>query len=154
MSNPPPAAPDNPILSYYREWSEKTPYVTRSTMIILLVSYVVSFFIETDKLLGNKPYFAYEAYRLFLSPLVGNTLLNVVLVGLFFPALGGRMESSLGSSAFLMLLGTLTLATNIMFVVVCFLLYYVANLVESVFYECKSFWVILFALITIECFQV
>ena len=154
MSNPPSAVPDNPILSYYREWSEKTPYVTRSAMITLLVSYLVSFFIETDNLLGNRPYFAYEVYRLFLSPLVGNTILNIVLVGLFFPVIGGRMESSLGSSAFLVLLGTLTLVTNILFVVVCFLLYYVANVVESVFYECKSFWVILFGLITIECFQV
>ena len=56
MSNQPPASNDNPILSYYREWSDKTPYVTRVTMIVLVVSYLVSFFVPSDTVLGNTPY--------------------------------------------------------------------------------------------------
>lgn len=157
MSNQAPPSNDNPLLSYYREWSEKTPYVTRSVMITLLVSYIISFFITTDDLLGNKAYFSilkFELYRLILSPLVGNSILNIVLVALFFPGMGGKMESSLGSSAFLTLLGTLTILTNMAFVVVCLLLYFVASTAESVFYDCSGFWVVLFGLITMECLQV
>ena len=157
MSNQPPASNDNPILSYYREWSDKTPYVTRVTMIVLVVSYLVSFLVPTDTVLGNTPYFSilnFEVYRLILSPLVGNSIFNIVLIGLFFPGMGARMESSLGSSAFLVLIGTLTVLTNVIFVVVCLFLYYVANVAEAVFYSCSGFWLVLFGLITIECLQV
>ena len=68
--------------------------------------------------------------------------------------MGARMESSLGSSAFLVLIGTLTVLTNVIFVVVCLFLYYVANVAEAVFYSCSGFWLVLFGLITIECLQV
>lgn len=157
MSNQTPPSNDNPLLSYYREWSEKTPYITRSVMITLIISYIISFFITTGDLLGNKAYFSilsFEPYRLVLSPLAGNSILNIVLVALFFPGMGGKMESSLGSSAFLSLLGTLTLLTNVTFVLVCLLLFFIANIAESVFYDCSGFWVVLFGLITIECLQV
>lgn len=157
MSSQPPASNDNPVLTYYREWSEKTPYVTRVTMIVLVVSYLVSFFVPSDSVLGNTTYFSilnFEVYRLILSPLVGNSIFNIVLIALFFPGMGGRMESSLGSSAFLVLMGTLTLMTNVIFVVLCIFLYYVANVAEAVFYTCSGFWLVLFGLITIECLQV
>jgi membrane associated rhomboid family serine protease len=157
MSNPEPANNANPILSYYREWADKTPYVTRSLMIVLIVSYIVSIFVESDKLLGNTPFFTmlnYEVYRLILSPLVDNSIFNIVLVALFFPGMGGRMENGLGSTSFLFLMGTLTLVTNVAFVAVCLFLYYIGGVAEAIFYDCSGFWVILFGLITIECLQV
>jgi membrane associated rhomboid family serine protease len=157
MSNPEPTNNANPILSYYREWADKTPYVTRSLMIVLIVSYIVSLFVESDKLLGNTPFFTilnYEVYRLILSPLVDNSIFNIVLVALFFPGMGGRMENGLGSSSFLFLMGTLTLVTNVAFVAVCLCLYYIGGVAEATFYDCSGFWVILFGLITIECLQV
>ena len=157
MSNQPSPNNDNPILTYYREWSDKTPYVTRVSMIALLVSYLISFVYPTDKSLGNTTYFSvlsYEVYRLILSPLVGNSIFNVVLIALFFPGMGARMESSIGSSAFLFVIGTLTVTTNIMFVAVCLFLYFIANLAEAVFYSCSGFWLVLFGLITMECLQV
>lgn len=157
MSNQPQSNNDNPILSYYREWSDKTPYVTRTTMILLLVTYLVSFLADLNDYFGNVTYYSilnYEVYRLFLSPLVGNSIFNVVLMALFFPAMGARMESSIGSSAFLILMGTLAITTNVVFVLICLFLYYVGNLAEAMFYSCSGFWLVLFGLITMECLQV
>ena len=157
MSNQPQPNNDNPILTFYREWSDKTPFVTRSAMILLLVTYLVSFPVDLDAYFGNVPYFSilnFEVYRLFLSPFVGNSIFNVVLMALFFPAMGARMESSIGSSAFLILMGTLSTMTNVAFVLICLLLYYVGNLALAVFYSCSGFWLVLFGLITMECLQV
>ena len=157
MSNQPQSNNDNPILTFYREWSDKTPFVTRSAMILLLVTYLVSFPVDLDGYFGNVPYFSilnFEVYRLFLSPFVGNSIFNVVLMALFFPAMGARMESSIGSSAFLILMGTLSTMTNVAFVLICLLLYYVGNLALAVFYSCSGFWLVLFGLITMECLQV
>lgn len=157
MSSQEPVNNANPILNYYREWADKTPFVTRSLMIVLFISYIISVFIPTDTVLGNTAFFTvlnYEVYRLILSPLVDNSILNIVLVALFFPGMGGRMESALGSSSFLFLMGTLTLVTNTAFVVVCLCLYYLGGVAEAIFYECSGFWVVLFGLITIECLQV
>ena len=157
MSNQPQSNNDNPILTFYREWSDKTPFVTRSAMILLLVTYLVSFPVDLDAYFGNVPYFSilnFEVYRLFLSPFVGNSIFNVVLMALFFPAMGARMESSIGSSAFLILMGTLSTMTNVAFVLICLFLYYVGNLALAVFYSCSGFWLVLFGLITMECLQV
>lgn len=158
MSNQTQPNNDNPILSYYREWSDKTPYVTRTTMIVLLVTYLLSCLpLRLDTVLGNTTYFSilnFEVYRLFLSPLVGNSIFNIVLIALFFPGMGARMESSIGSSAFLFLMGTLTIITNVVFVLSCLFLYYIGNLAVAVFYTCSGFWFVLFGLITMECFQV
>ena len=157
MSNQPQSNNDNPILTFYREWSDKTPFVTRSAMILLLVTYLVSFPVDLDGYFGNVPYFSilnFEVYRLFLSPFVGNSIFNVVLMALFFPAMGARMESSIGSSAFLILMGTLSTMTNVAFVLICLFLYYVGNLALAVFYSCSGFWLVLFGLITMECLQV
>lgn len=157
MSNQEPVNNANPILNYYREWSDKTPYVTRSLMIVLIISYIISLFVQSDKSLGNTAFFTilnYEVYRLILSPLVDNSIFNIILVALFFPGMGGRMENGFGSSSFLFLMGTLTLVTNVAFVVVCLCLYYLAGVAEAIFYDCSGFWVILFGLITIECLQV
>ena len=157
MSNQPSLNNDNPILTYYREWSDKTPYVTRVSMIALLVTYLISFVLPLDTNLGNTTYFSilnFEVYRLFLSPMVGNSIFNIVLIALFFPGMGARMETSIGSSAFLFVIGTLTVATNIIFVVLCLFLYYIANVAEAIFYSCSGFWLVLFGLITMECLLV
>ena len=67
--------------------------------------------------------------------------------------MGSRMETSLGSASFLVMLCTFSLATNILFDAVCLALY-VLGTPTAVFWDCSGFWVILFSLIVIECMQV
>lgn len=150
------APPGNPALDFYNRWSDKTPYATRVIVIGLLVEYVLSFFIPFEAYLGNTPQYTllhFEVYRLLLAPLVGNSILTLILSLMSFPSMGSRLEWSMGTSSFLALLGTLSLATNTLFAFVCYMLYLLGS--RSVLYmKCNGFWTILFSLITIECMQV
>lgn len=122
-------------------------------MIILVVCYILSFFFDADLVLGNITYFTimkFEIYRIILTPLVGNSILMIILVAMFFPSMGGRMESSIGSSAFLFLMGTISLVTNLLFNSICLFMSFVGT-PEALFWSCSGFWTILFGLITIEC---
>ena len=154
--NMPPPPSNNPVLSYYNDWANRTPYVTRASMIIMVATYLASFFFQAGMVLGNTPYFSifsFEVYRLILSPFVNNSIFNIVLIALFYPAMGTQMEVKMGSAAFLACIGTLTVATNVIFAAVCVLLY-LFGMVEALFFDCSGFWVVLFGLITIDCMQV
>ena len=153
MSDPP---QENPIRRMYDDWSSKTPLVTRSSLIFIVIIYISSFFFSADVILGNTPYFTimhFEIYRIILAPLVGNSLITILLILLFYPMMGSRMEYSLGSASYLSLLATFGLVTNISFDAICLLLYGFGT-TEAVFWGCSGFWTILFALIVVECMQV
>ena len=125
-------------------------------MISLVITYLISFLISTDLLVGNIPFFTlfnFEIYRLLLSPLVGNSFMSLIFVALLFPGMGARIENCLGSCAFLSLIGTLTLVTNVAFAAVCLFLN-IFDMPEAMFFRCHDFWVVLFGLITMECTQV
>jgi hypothetical protein len=50
-------------------------------MIILVASYIISFFFQSAVVLGNVPYFtvfSFEVYRLILSPFVGNSIFDIM----------------------------------------------------------------------------
>ena len=143
----------NPVLNAYQAWAERTPAVTRSTMVAVVGLYLFSWIWDLDRALGNVTdctLFRFEVYRIIFSPIVGNSLLNTIVLGLFYPLMGSRMESSIGSSLYLWLLGFITVLTNVVFNLCCLLLYF-ANMPEALFYSCSGFWVPLFGLITIEC---
>jgi len=127
-------------------------------MVGVVVLYLFSWIYDLDLALGNVTYyciFRLELYRILLSPIVGNSFLNTVILAMFYPAMGMRMESSLGSSLFLWLLGCITIVTNVAFNVCCILmsLMHMPEARVALFYSCSGFWVVLFALITIECMQ-
>jgi membrane associated rhomboid family serine protease len=146
----------NPILNWYDEWSNKTYFITRITMITLVTSYLLSCFLDTDKFLKNSVYFTvihYEVYRLIASPFCSNSNLNVILSALFFLKMGITFESNLGSAAFFSMLGTFNLLVNLIFIAVCLLLYYICHMPEAIHFSCAGFWNILFAFLTVECFE-
>jgi membrane associated rhomboid family serine protease len=152
----PAASNENPVLSFYQQWRERTPFVTRTLMITILVCYILSWFLISDQLLGNIPYFTifqFEIYRLILSPIVGNSILDVIIVALFFPQMGAQLESSYGSGFFLTLNVILTLVINVTYITICIILYFL-GMPEIIFYSCSGFWTIIFALMTIQCMQV
>lgn len=124
-------------------------------MVVIIAVYVLSFFFSLDVALGNTPYFSifhFEVYRIVLSPLVGNSLITILLICFFYPMMGTRMETSIGSASYLMLLCTLSFVTNVLFDATCLMLYFVGTPV-AVFWNCSGFWTILFALIVMECLQ-
>lgn len=119
----------------------------------IILTYLFSWIFDLDKVLGNMPFFTlfnFEVYRVILSPIVGNSIMSVILIALFYPVMGRKMESSLGSTAFLLLIGTISLITNITFDLVC-LVFYFGGMVDAMFWNCSGFWTVLFGLITIEC---
>jgi membrane associated rhomboid family serine protease len=143
----------NPILTYYTEWADRTPYVTRTSSIALVTIWVVSFFINFDDYLGNIPYFTvtkFEIYRIFLSFLVGNSLLMLVFALMLYAVQGQKMEAAYGSSYFLYLILMFAICVNVVFTVFCILMYYLGS-PEFMFYHCSGFWIVLFAFITLEC---
>ena len=143
----------NPYVDYYNRWCDSTPYVTRVSIVGIIVVYILSWFITLDRILANIPYFSlfyFEIYRLVLSPLVGNSILNVIIIMLFYPTMGARMENSIGSTNFVALLGMISISTNILFVIICLLLYF-SGYTEAILWPCMGFWDIIFGLITIEC---
>ncbi len=151
-----PATGTNPFLQSYQAWSERTPYVTRTTCIGLVVLFLISFFIRFELYLADIPFFTlyhFEIYRLILSPFIGNSILFLVLLLFTFPTLGLKMESTMGSGYFLWLLMMINVLTNSIFNTVCITLS-LFGMQEALFYNCSNFWLILFALITIECLQV
>lgn len=146
----------NFCVAYYRDWISKTPFVTRNTMHVLIISYSISWLFPTEILIGNTPSFSvfgYEIYRLFLSPLAGDSLVNLVFVAFSFPSMGSRIEMCVGSCAFLFLIVIVSLITNIAFAVVCIILHH-CTIPEAIFYRSSGFWLVLFGLITVECSQV
>lgn len=146
----------NPILNWYDEWCNKTYFFTRITMITLVSSYLLSCFFDTDKFLRNSVNFTivhYEVYRLLSSPFCSNSIFHVIIAALFFLKIGITFESNLGSAAFFSLIGTLTLLVNVIFIAVCSLLYYACHVIEAFHFSCSGFWLILFALLTMECYE-
>lgn len=151
-----PVAGTNPLLQSYQAWSERTPFVTRTTCIALVILFIFSFFIKFDIYLSDIPFFTvyhFEIYRIFLSPFIGNSILFLVLLLFTFPTLGLKMESTMGSGYFLWLLMMINLVTNFLFNTVCITLAMFGTK-EALYWNCSNFWLILFALITIECLQV
>jgi membrane associated rhomboid family serine protease len=146
----------NPVLEFYNKWTDKTPYFTRTIVIATVVEYILSFFLPFEDYLGNVPRYtimSFEVYRLILSPMVGNSFITMILLLISFPTMGTRLELSMGSASYLALLGTVSIATNVVFALICLLLYMVGT-ASAMLWSCQGFWTVLFALITIDCMQV
>ena len=78
----PPEPDTNPILHAYKEWVLKTPFITRNSMVLIIVIYVLSWFVLSTEAFANVPYltvFRFQLYRMLLSPLVSNSLFSVSL---------------------------------------------------------------------------
>ena len=117
----------NPIIEWWDTWTNTTPAVTRISLIVLVICYIFSWFIDLDGTLSNIPSFSIEnfefPYRFVLSPFVGNSLLDVIFLLFFYPMMASMQERRQGSSAFMFFLIILTVATNILFTIICFILW-------------------------------
>ena len=75
----------------YSDWTARTPLVTRSLLQALGASYLLSWFVGTDLILANIPFYAvlrFEVYRVLLSPFSSNSLLTLVFSFICFTSVG------------------------------------------------------------------
>lgn len=144
---------DNPCLTLYNDFVNSTPAVTRLSIMGLIFTWIFSWFFDLDGILGNITYFTYfdcEVYRILLSPLVGNSFIAIIMLMFFYPMMGTRMEYGLGSAGFLCLLVMLGLIINIIFNMLCFMLYLI-GIKHALLFNCSGFFNVIFAILTIEC---
>jgi hypothetical protein len=146
-------AESNPLLHAYKEWVLKTPFITRNSLMVMVFVYALSWIIDLQIFLANVPAFVvfyFQIYRLILSPFVGNSILSVILIFLFYPQMGARIELMIGSTAFLSLFVIFTVLTNVVYVLLAFSLWFL-GMQFVIYYPSAGFWSIVFGLITIEC---
>lgn len=149
--------PPNPALTAYQTWASQTPFVTRSVLSIQAVSYGVSWLYNPSYALANIPHFTLyklELYRIVTSPLVNMSLINLMFAVWSFGEMGKRLEQSMGSTAFGWLCLSIGGLTNVLFVLVCCLLYLINNRETTyLFQSAGGIWIILFGMIAMECVQ-
>jgi len=56
----------------------------------------------------------------------------------------------MGSTGFLTLMGTLSLTTNVAFVFICYVLYFLGS-TDAIFSSCGSFWIVFMSTMVVEC---
>ena len=151
-SNTPPES--NPILSAYEAFVRETPLVTRYLLACQFLSWFLSFFFDFSYALANIPHFTVfklELYRIVLSPLVCPNLLSLVLAYFSFVDNGRRLEFSMGSAAFGCLLATLGVTTNLIHIMISFMLFGMSGRKSYLFLPSIGIWTVLFGVIAMEC---
>lgn len=146
----------NPFADFYEKWSEKTAFVTRATCVVMVVSWILSWFINTVEWFACIPYYTlayFELYRPFISPFVGDSIINLLLILFFYPMMGNVFESSMGSGYYLWLILSITLFANASFILTCVLLYIMGIPGHPLLWQSSGFFIIWFGLITIECLK-
>lgn len=154
MSSPNEPPPQNPVMTAYESFVATTPLVTRGILTTQAVSYIVSWFIDPFYALANIPSFTlgkFEIYRIILSPLVNTSLLSLIFAYLSFCELGKRLEYSLGSTAFGWFCLSTALITNVAFLFLCSLLYFITGHEHWWISSASGIWLIVFAAIAYEC---
>ena len=127
-SNPnnPGPPPPNPVLTAYESYIRDTPLVTRYILNAILISFLLSFFVNPAFALANIPRFTlwkFELYRILTSPFVCSEFLSLFFAFLGFMNHGIRLEQSMGSGLFAVLFFTLTIVSNVLFLIVSVLLW-------------------------------
>ena len=128
------------MLRYYETWSATTPAVARLSIIGLVGVYLFSWLMDLSMYFANVPYYtiySLELYRVVLSPLVGNSIMTVLIIFLFYPTMATRLENSMGSGAFLALLTTFSMTTNLVFLFLCFLMSILSSDNLPLFWSCQ-----------------
>lgn len=151
------APPDsNPVLTAYESYVQNTPLVTRYVLNSVVISYFMSFIVDPSFALANIPYFTlfrFQLYRIVTSPLVCSSILNLFFAFMGFTNHGVKLEQSMGSALFGVLFFTLTIATNVLFLIVSILLYGLTNNESYLGGVSVGVWTTLLSIIAVECAQ-
>jgi membrane associated rhomboid family serine protease len=128
--------------------------MTRTILLAVTVLGILSLIgLDFGDYLANEPAYtvgSFEIYRIVLSVFVDNSIISVVFMWLFFPAMGARMEQQMGTASFGWLLLSSAIAINVGFLVVCLFLA-MFGMSSAMHYICSGFWSVLFTLISLDC---
>lgn len=130
--------------------------MTRTVLIVQLVTFLLSYVIDFTYALANIPKFTiyhYEVYRILLSPFICTKFITLVFAYLSFVDNGRRLEFSMGSSAYLILLLTIGTLANLLHLAVFMTFYLLTDNKAYLFTPSYGIWIILFGIIAIECAQ-
>ncbi|CAM9877872.1 unnamed protein product [Pylaiella littoralis] len=154
MPEPVTPADENPVLKAYRVWASTCPFIARSTMVGIFVAYLASCFSPNlDKAFNSSPYWTiehYEVYRIVTTVFCSGGIVTVVFGLMTFNRIGPNLERSLGSTGLLALMVTLTVVTNLAFILACYSLVMLGK-GKARFFSSSGVWNLLIALIAVEC---
>jgi membrane associated rhomboid family serine protease len=148
--------PNNPILDSYLNFRKATPFVTRTVLMSQLTCFFLSFLFDLTDAIANTPYFTvqhYEVYRIILSPFLCSRFISLVLAYFSFTENGRRLELSIGSTGFLVLIFTIGVLTNLIYILLAYTINAIIDSETSLFLPASGIWIILFGIISIECSQ-
>ena len=146
---------ENPVVEWFYDWCERTPFATRNVLTLLVTFYVLSLLgLLSGASFAVVPQFVLTSWdlglhRLLLSALFERTLLGVLFVTMSFSGMGSRLEGMLGSGGLLALMATLSLVSNVAFVSACVLLSFADP--SMMLSPSTGFWPLLLSLVVIEC---
>lgn len=152
-NGPPPA---NPVLTAYEGYLRDTPLITRYVLNSILISFFTSFFFSPAYLLANVPIFTilkFQLYRIITSPLICSDILSLFFAFMGFMNHGVKLEQSMGSTLFAVLFFTLTIVTNVLFLIISFILWGLTNNDKHLAGVSMGIWVVLLGIIAVECAQ-
>jgi membrane associated rhomboid family serine protease len=148
---------DNPILKAYENFVRSTPFVTRRLVQVQAITWILSLWIDLGLVVGNVPQFTvfhYEVYRLILSPFICTSFISLIFCFIGFADYGKRLEYSMGSTAFAILLAVIGLTVNLLHLAICLLMYGIeGGNPKWLFLPCFGVWILIFGLLSIECSQ-
>ena len=144
----------NPVLTAYESYQRDTPLITRYVLNSILISFFASFFFSPAYLLANIPIltiFKFQLYRIVTSPLICSDFLSLFFAFMGFMNNGVRLEQSMGSTLFAVLFFTLTIVTNILFLIISILLWGLTNNEGHLASASMGIWSVLLGIIAVEC---
>eukprot|EP00904_Undaria_pinnatifida_P002758 jgi/Undpi1/12483/HiC_scaffold_5.g02154.m1 len=138
----------------YRVWSSTCPFTSRCTMMTIVGAFVLSLFLPNLTMALNSSLFftigKLEVYRVATTVFCSGSVLTVIFGLMSFNSLGPKLERSYGSTGLLALMGTLTVLTNVLFLVVCFVLFVLGEEM-AYFVSSGGIWNLIISLTAIEC---
>ena len=151
-SNGPPQP--NPVLTAYESYLQSTPLITRYVLNAQIISFFAGFFFSPAYLMANIPLFTlfkFQLYRILTSPLICADILSLFFTFMGFMSHGVKLEQSMGSTLFGVLFFTLTIVTNILFLIVSMLLWGLTNNGDYLSAVSMGIWTVLLGIIAVEC---
>lgn len=148
--------PPNPVLNAYEQFVQETPFVTRSILTTLCITWLLGLVMDLSYATATVPYFCvfkFELYRIVISPMICQSILSLVFAFLSFTDNGKRLEHSMGSAAFGWYLLTVAVCTNVAFLLLLFLANGLTGEPGFLWYRSVGIWTILFGIVAADCSQ-
>mmetsp|Transcript_22375 Transcript_22375/g.69128 ORF Transcript_22375/g.69128 Transcript_22375/m.69128 type:complete len:346 (-) Transcript_22375:105-1142(-) len=121
-------------------------------MQLVVAMFIFSLFVPSNALV-NIPYFTVmylEVYRILLAPLLSRGILSLVFALMSFYRTGATLERAYGSAAFGILVSTVLVGTQAIFITIAFMAALGGDM-SAIFWVAQGFWLVVMGLMVIDC---